>query len=87
MDGPTCACVFGSPYKAEIIRNLSMRCKSVALALAAAYQIEAVSPSVSGNSDISGTASAIANNLMGYYNPANVGVLPAPYYLWEAGGM
>jgi mannan endo-1,6-alpha-mannosidase len=64
-----------------------MRCRSVALALAAAYQIEAASLSVSGNSAILGTASTLASNLMGYYNPANFGILPAPYYWWEAGGM
>jgi mannan endo-1,6-alpha-mannosidase len=64
-----------------------MRCRSVALVLAAAYQIEAASLSISGNTAISGTASTLASNLMGYYNPANVGVLPAPYYWWEAAGL
>jgi mannan endo-1,6-alpha-mannosidase len=64
-----------------------MRCKSVALALVATYQIEAATLSVSGNSAISATASTIASNLMGYYNPANIGVLPVPYNWWEAGGM
>jgi hypothetical protein len=64
-----------------------MRCRSVVLALAVACQIEAASLSVSGNSAISGTAGTLASNLMGYYDPANVGVLPAPYYWWEAAGM
>lgn len=64
-----------------------MRYKSVALALAAAYQLEAASLSISGNTAISGTAGTLASNLMGYYNPANVGVLPAPYYWWEAAGL
>lgn len=43
--------------------------------------------SISGNSAISTTASALAINLIGYYNPANVGVLPAPYNWWQAAGM
>ncbi len=64
-----------------------MRCRSLALALAAAYQIEAASLSISNSNDISGTASTIASNLMNYYNPANPGVLPAPYYWWESGAM
>ena len=64
-----------------------MRCRLFTLALAAACQIEAASLSISGGSAISGTAGTLAANLMAYYNPANVGVLPAPYYWWEAGGM
>jgi mannan endo-1,6-alpha-mannosidase len=64
-----------------------MRCTSFALVLAAAYQIGAASLSTSSSGAISDTASTLASNLMGYYNPANVGVLPAPYYWWEAGGM
>lgn len=64
-----------------------MRCRSLALALAAVYQIEAATLSLSNSNAVSGTANTIAGNLMSYYNPANVGVLPAPYYWWEAGGM
>jgi mannan endo-1,6-alpha-mannosidase len=68
-----------------------MRCISVtlvlALALAAAYQIEATSLSASSNSAISSTAGTLTGKLISYYDPANVGLLPAPYFWWEAGGM
>jgi mannan endo-1,6-alpha-mannosidase len=68
-----------------------MRCISVtltlALALAAAYQIEATSLSASSNSAISSTADTLTGKLISYYDPANVGLLPAPYFWWEAGGM
>lgn len=65
-----------------------MRCISVTLALtlalAVAYQIEAISFSVSNNSAVSSTAGTLAGKLMSYYDPANVGLLPAPYFWWEA---
>jgi len=65
-----------------------MRCISVtlalALALAVAYQIEATSLSVSNNSAISSTAGTLAGKLMSYYDPANVGLPPVPYFWWEA---
>jgi len=60
-----------------------MRCRSFALVLAAAYQTEAASLSLSKNSAISGTGATLTRNLMGHYNPTNVGVLPAPYYWWK----
>jgi hypothetical protein len=57
-----------------------MRGISVTLtfALAATYQIEAASLCVSSNSAISRTAGHLAGKLMSYYDPANVGLLPAP---------
>ena len=64
-----------------------MRCRTVALALAAAYQIEATTLNINGNPAIQGTAATLAQNLMGYYNEADVGVLPQPYYWWESGAM
>lgn len=52
----------------------------LALALAAAYQIEATSLSVSINSAVSSTAGTLAGKLMSYYDPANAGLLPTPYF-------
>ena len=59
-----------------------MRSATLALTIAAAYQVNAISLR-----SIAAAASSVAKNLMGYYNPANVGVLPAPYYWWEGGAM
>ena len=66
-----------------------MRCRNLALALAAAYGIEATTMSVSAGDTkgISSTAGTLASNLLGYYNSADNGVLPQPYYWWESGGM
>jgi mannan endo-1,6-alpha-mannosidase len=79
----------GTAEKPDIVKRLHMRCISVTLtlALAAAYQIEATSISVCSNSAISSTAGTLADTMMSYYDPANVGLLPAPYFWWEAGGM
>lgn len=64
-----------------------MRCLSTFLTVAATYLIGISAFSLNDGSSIQGTASVLAKTLMSYYNPADAGVLPQPYYWWEAGGM
>jgi mannan endo-1,6-alpha-mannosidase len=64
-----------------------MRCLSFALALAAAFQINAITFTPGNDQSIKDAASNVATKLLSYYNEASVGVLPAPYYWWESGAM
>jgi mannan endo-1,6-alpha-mannosidase len=65
-----------------------MRCLSLlTLALTAASQVRALSVQPGNDAVIIDAAGSIASTLMGFYNPATPGVLPAPYGWWEAGAM
>lgn len=43
--------------------------------------------STTSSTDTCSAASALAGNLMSYYNDADNGVLPQPYWWWESAGM
>jgi len=61
---------------------------TLALAFSSSTLIQASSLSLTDATAIQSTASTLAQTLLGYYYPTDpVGVLPQPYYWWEAGGM
>jgi len=67
----------------------ALRC--ILLSLAAGSLVQGIDVTFTSASSIKSASAALAKNLMGRYNgsdPGGIpGILPAPYYWWEVGGM